>query len=68
MSGQVDDVSDGPISRDEMIEMFGEPYPRAVMHLLWTVPGETTFRELRRMIRQLAKRGVQPHDVNVSPP
>ena len=54
---------DAPISKAEMIEMFGEEFPPVVINLIYSLPDETTFAEARAMIRALAKQqppGQQP--------
>jgi hypothetical protein len=47
-------VADGPISREEMIELFGDEMPVEAVRLLWSAPDTTTCRDLRRQLRELA--------------
>lgn len=43
-----------PITREEMIEMFGEEMPMEAVVLVWDSPGETTIGEVRAKLREIA--------------
>lgn len=42
------------ITREEMIEMFGEMMPIEAVSLLWEAPGEMTLGEMRAELRRIA--------------
>lgn len=44
----------GPITREEMIEMFGEAMPMEAVALVWDTPGEMTLGEVRARLREIA--------------
>ena len=44
------------ITREEMIEMFGEPMPMVALKLLWDAPDTKTIGELRAELREIARR------------
>lgn len=52
MAGAV--VSKAPITREEMITMFGDAMPIEAVALLWNSPGETTIGEIRAKLREIA--------------
>lgn len=48
-------MKDGPISREEMIEMFGEEEPPEAIRLIWTAPDSMTLGEMRAELRKIAE-------------
>lgn len=48
------DINEGPISREEMMAMFGEAMPMEAVQLIWTAPSEMTLAEIRRRLREIA--------------
>ena len=44
------------ITREEMIEMFGEEMPREAINLLWDAPATKTIGELRAQLREIGRR------------
>lgn len=47
-------MNDGPITREEMIEMFGEECPIEAVNLIWQAPEGKTLREIRAELRTIA--------------
>lgn len=43
-----------PITREEMIELFGDAMPMEAVQLLWESPGEWTLAQLRAEVRRIA--------------
>jgi hypothetical protein len=44
------------ITREEMIEMFGEAVPMVAVNLLWDSPSTKTIGELRAELRAIGRR------------
>jgi hypothetical protein len=44
-----------PITKEEMVEMFGEEMPREAVNLVWDSPGEMTVGEIRTELRRIAR-------------
>lgn len=47
-------VSDGPITREEMIDLFGDAAPIEAINLVWNTPPQMTLREIRKQLRVIA--------------
>lgn len=52
-------MSDAPINQKEMVEMFGEEIPIEAASLLFASPDDMTIGEVRRQLRDIAKRNKQ---------
>ncbi len=49
------DSTTGPITREEMMELFGDYMPIEAVSLVWDAPGDMTLGEIRSELRKLAK-------------
>jgi len=47
-------MNDGPITREEMVEMFGSECPIEAINLIWNAPDHKTLAEIRRELREIA--------------
>lgn len=48
------EIAKGPITQEEMIEMFGEAMPIEAVRLIWHSPPHATIGEVRAELRRLA--------------
>lgn len=48
----VDDSA--PITREEMVELFGEEHPPEAVDLIWHAPMDWTFGQVRAELRKIA--------------
>lgn len=53
-------VSNGPITREEMIEMFGSEAPIEAINLIWNAPDNKTLADIRRELREIAAKQGRP--------
>ncbi len=47
-------LANGPITREEMIAMFGSECPIEAINLIWNAPEQKTLAEIRRELREIA--------------
>lgn len=47
-------MSTDPITREEMIKLFGETMPIEAVNLVWNSPGNMTIGEVRAALREIA--------------
>ena len=47
-------MNDEPITREEMVEMFGSECPMEAVKLIWNAPDGLTLAEIRRKLREIA--------------
>jgi len=48
--------NEGPITQEEMIELFGEAMPIEAVQLLWQADGSATVGQIRAKLREIGQR------------
>lgn len=48
-------TSDGPITQEEMIELFGSEMPMEAVRLVYEAPDDWTCRDVRMRLREIAE-------------